>query len=213
MTVIPAINCLDFDCVKDLTRQATAFMPKDGWLHLDIADGRFTFNRTWGEPARWHEVQGGLKLEVHLMVEEPEKIVPYWLEAGARRIIVHVEALTPERVSVIMKAARSRGVEVMLSSNPETSVEALTPYLGICSQFQVLSVHPGMAGQSFLPSTLEKLKALRRALPGAWIEADGGMNRETAILVKAAGANAIAAASFIFGRSDPSKAYQELCAV
>lgn len=213
MTVIPAINCLDFECVRDLTRQASFFASKEGWLHLDIADGRFTFNKTWGEPGRWHEVQGGLKLEVHLMVEEPEKLVPYWLEAGVRRIIVHVETLTPETATAILQAAQARGAEVMLSSNPETPIEALTPFFGMFSQFQVLSVHPGMAGQSFLPATLEKMKALRKALPAAWIEADGGMNRETAVLVKDAGANAIVAASFIFGRSDPSKAYQELCAV
>lgn len=213
MTVIPAINCLDFECVKDLARQVSLFAPKDGWLHLDIADGRFTFNKTWGEPARWHEVQGGLKLEVHLMVEEPEKLVPLWLEAGARRIIVHVETLTSETAPLILQTAKARGAEVMLSSNPETPIEVLTPFFGTFSQFQVLSVHPGMAGQSFLQATLEKLKALRKALPAAWIEADGGMNRETASLVKSAGANAIVAASFIFGRSDPSKAYQELCAV
>lgn len=210
MQVIPAVNCLDFDCVKDLVRQASGFLPPGGWIHLDVADARFTFNKTWGDPAKWHEVRSGLNLEVHLMVEEPERLAPLWLEAGAKRIIVHVETVTPESALKLRDMARSRGAEFVLSSNSETPIEALEPYLDSFSFFQVLAVHPGLAGQAFLSSVLEKIKFIRAKAPQAVIEVDGGINPQTAALAKAAGANTVVSASFIFGRSDAGKAYAEL---
>jgi ribulose-phosphate 3-epimerase len=144
------------------------------------------------------------------MVEEPEKAVGEWIKAGAKRLIVHVEAMTPETAAQILKMSREHGIEVMLSSNPHTSKDVLEPYLKIFSSFQVLSVNPGYTGQPFLPTTLEKVKFLRHSSSSAKIEVDGGINRETAKLAKAAGANIVAAASYIFGVKEPKKAYEEL---
>ncbi|MBI2033943.1 MAG: ribulose-phosphate 3-epimerase [Candidatus Liptonbacteria bacterium] len=210
MEVIPAINCLDIGCVEEKLKVSDTFLPKDGWIHLDVADARFTFNKTWGDPSLWLKFKNHFHLEVHLMVEEPEKAADEWIKSGAKRLIVHVETLTREAVAQILKMSREHGVEAMLSSNPHTSKDALKPYLKFFSSFQVLSVNPGYTGQPFLPLTLEKVKFLREASPDAKIEVDGGINREIAKLAKAAGANILAAASHIFGAKDPKKAYEEL---
>lgn len=210
MEIIPAINCLDLECVEEKLKICDSFLPKDGWIHLDVADARFTFNKTWGDPSLWLKFKNHFQLEVHLMVEEPEKVVGEWIKAGAKRIIVHVEAVTPETAAQISKMARGERVEIMLSSNPHTLKDALKPYLKLFPGFQVLAVNPGYTGQHFLPSTLEKLKFLRHSSSSAKIEVDGGINRETAKLAKAAGATIVAAASYIFGVKDPQKAYEAL---
>ena len=210
MEVIPAINCLDLECVEEKLKVCGTFLPKDGWIHLDVADARFTFNKTWGDPSLWLKFKNHFHLEVHLMVEEPEKVVGEWIKAGAKRIIVHVEAITSETAAQILKMSREHGIEIMLSSNPYTDEKTLEPYLKNFSSFQVLSVNPGYTGQPFLPFTLEKVKFLRKASLNAKIEVDGGINRETAKLAKVAGATIVAAASYIFGAKEHKKAYEEL---
>ena len=210
MEVIPAINCLDIECVEEKLKVCSTFLPKDGWIHLDVADAGFTFNKTWGDPSLWLKFKNHFHLEVHLMIEEPEKVVGDWIKAGAKRVIVHIEALTPETAAQILKIGREGGAEVMLSSNPHTSEDVLKPYLKIFSSFQILSVNPGYAGQSFLPLTLEKVKFLRHSSSSVKIEVDGGITRNTAKLAKAHGANIIAAASYIFGAKEPKKAYEAL---
>jgi len=210
MEVIPAINCLDLECVEEKIRICNTFLPKDGWIHLDVADARFTFNKTWGDPSLWLKFKNHFYLEVHLMVEEPLKAVGEWIESGAKRLIIHVETINPETVAQILKMSRERGIEIMLSSNPYTDKETLEPYLKIFSSFQVLSVNPGYTNQPFLPFTLEKVKFLRDFSASAKIEVDGGINRGTAKLAKAAGATIVAAASYIFDAKEPKKAYESL---
>lgn len=210
MEVIPAINCLDIECVEEKLKVCNTFLPKDGWIHLDVADARFTFNKTWGDPSLWFKFKNHFHLEVHLMVEEPLKVAGEWIKSGAKRLIVHVETLTPEAVAQILKISREYGIEIMLSSSPHTDKETLEPYLKNFSSFQILSVNPGYTSQPFLPFTLEKVKFLRRSSASAKIEVDGGINRETAKLAKAAGATIVAAASYIFGAKEPKKTYEEL---
>lgn len=210
LEVIPAINCLDIECVEEKLKICQAFLPKDGWIHLDVADARFTFNKTWGDPSLWHKFKNNSRLEVHLMIEEPIEAALDWIKAGAKRLIVHVEAITQETAAQISKMGREHGVEIMLSSNPHTSKDALKPYLKIFPSFQVLAVNPGYMGQKFLTSIIEKVKFLRHSSSSAKIEVDGGINKETAKLAKAAGATIVAAASYIFSVKDPKKAYEGL---
>ena len=214
MIVIPAINCHreDVGCVKATLETSGGFLKKDGWVHLDVADGIFTFNKTWGDRKAWANMRVPFNTEVHLMVEHPENYVQPWVAAGAKRLIVHAETITPESLKEILKFAGTRA-EVMISSNPETSTEILEPYIDTVSAFQVLAVHPGLAGQKFLSLTLEKIKFLRREMPNAKIEVDGGMNLETGKLAKAAGADILVAASYIFDSDDPKKAYESLRAI
>lgn len=177
---------------------------------MDIADGRFTFHKTWNDPRAWAGLKPQYKLEAHLMVEEPERFVGPWLAAGAKRIIVHIETLKPGLLEDFSAMIRGAGAELALSSNPETPPEALRPYLRATNYFQVLAVNPGLAGQKFLPIVLEKIKFLRREAPDATIEVDGGINPEVAKAVKAVGADAVAVASYILESADQGMAYEEL---
>ncbi|MBI4094382.1 MAG: ribulose-phosphate 3-epimerase [Candidatus Liptonbacteria bacterium] len=211
MQVIPAINCLDGECVEEAVVAAKKFLPQDGWLHLDVADARFTYNRTWGDAEGWNKLGAGMNLEVHLMVEEPETLVPAWLHAGAKRVIVHVEAAA--NVGHIAALCKKAEAELMLASNPETSAEALRPYAGKVQSFQVLAVHPGLAGQKFLPLALQKVRFLKKEYPKAKVEVDGGINLETARLAKEAGVDSVAAATFIFGSESPAAAYAMLAGI
>ncbi|MEK9180151.1 MAG: ribulose-phosphate 3-epimerase [Patescibacteria group bacterium] len=209
MQVIPAVNCHlgDTKCVEEKVRAAEKFA---GWIHLDVADGKFTLNKTWADPTGWAGFRTKLKLEVHLMVEEPEKYISQWLAAEAKRFVLHVETLTPKTARLILEEAQKHGAEIMLTLNPETSVEVLRPYFKLFGYYQVLSVHPGFAGQKFLPLSLNKLRFLRKELPDVRIQIDGGVNAETGKLSKEAGADILLASSYIFGSKNPKKAYETL---
>lgn len=210
MQIVPVINCRDRFCVEGALATAEKFLKEGDWIKIDIADGIFTYHKTWNNPTDWANLRSPFKLEVHLMVENPEKHIEPWIAAGAKRLIVHAETVDPKKAEKILEAAKRRGVEIVLSSNPETPPEALRPYLKIFSLFQVLAVNPGLAGQKFLPVVLEKIKFLRKEKPDARIEVDGGINLETARQCKAAGADSLAVASYIFENENPKKAYEAL---
>jgi ribulose-phosphate 3-epimerase len=193
------------------------------WIHLDIADGVFTFGKSWGDPDLWRQLDPSenIKLEVHLMVEHPELAVPAWIEAGAKRIIVHyeafpkrgknVEALRRAAFADIIERAHHAGVQVMLALNPETTLEVASPHLAHFGHFQVFSqAHPGPSGQAFLKSVLPKISALRAQFPNATIEVDGGINLESAKLAVRAGANVLVSGSYILEGENPGARYHEL---
>ncbi|MBM3257289.1 MAG: hypothetical protein FJY98_03085 [Candidatus Liptonbacteria bacterium] len=218
MQILPSINCADVECARE---HIGALQGNSLWLHLDIADARFTFNKTWGDPLSWPIFGKGFNLEVHLMVEEPEEVVEAWLQAGAKQVVVHVEALEDTRFRkrtedplslayAIKDACAAKGAEVVLGINSETSPEHLSPYLGFIRKFLVLSVHPGLAGQKFLPAALRTIEWIKREAPHATIEVDGGITPEVAKKVKAAGADVLIAASFIFKEKDIKKAIEAL---
>jgi len=208
MEVIPALNCIDFHEVEERFRILKSVRPEGGWVHLDVADGKFTYNVTWADPKKWAEVGYGLKLEVHLMVEEPEEAVPLWLEAGAKRIIVHLE--TAANLEHIAELCAAKNADFVISSSPETFTERMRPLFGKFTKFQVLAVSPGLAGQKFLPMVLEKVRFIRKELPNAWIELDGGVNMENARQAKEAGVDAVVVASYIFGNENPKLALSML---
>ncbi|MGD1003711.1 MAG: hypothetical protein ABR884_04035 [Minisyncoccia bacterium] len=213
MKVIPVINCSDIACVQKKIAIAKTFLADGDFLHLDVTDGSFAPLRTWADPLEWEKLKSPFALEVHLMVEHPEEYADDWLAAGARRLIVHAESLTPQSMHEIVSTAARYHVEVMLSSKPESISEEFIPYFRYFAAFQVLAVQPGPEGQEFLPFVCEKIRFLREELPDAIIEVDGGMNLETARQVKEVGADTIVSSSYIFNAADPKKAYEELCAV
>ena len=213
MQIIPVINCPDLRCVLGKIESARSFLRPGDFVHLDIADGAFTFRKTWSDPRAWRDMQNSFKLEVHLMVEHPKIWIEPWLRAGVKRFIVHVEAIDEHSFGAIAGLCKKGGAEIMLSSNPETSVQKLKPYLGSCSFFQVLCVNPGLAGQKFLSVALEKVAWLKRHAQNATIEVDGGINPETAQLAKDAGADILVSASYIFGNRYVEKAYKVLKAI
>src|SRR5512140_3675653 len=218
MDIYPVLNCREATEIEAGVRSLRTFLPATGWIHLDIADGIFTPHKTWNEPTAWPSFRANYNLEVHLMVEDPERQAPAWFAVGARRVIIHYESLTDrqhqasnkkpqEIMESILSDCWRANAELFLSTNPETPIHALKPFFEKCTGAQVLSVHPGLAGQKFLPAMLEKVEFLRKTFPNATIEVDGGINPETGRMVRRVGADVATAGSYIFQSPDPAKAY------
>jgi ribulose-phosphate 3-epimerase len=214
MNVIPVINCPDIECVRKKLEVAKTFLRGGDLIHLDVTDGMFSAHKTWSDPFAWARLMSSFPLEVHLMVEQPEEHADDWFTAGARRLVVHIETVTHASLHRLLDLAEGHRGEIMLSSMPGTDSAAFGPFIQKFGErlaaFQVLAVPPGAAGQRFEPEALEAVISLRQWAPSATIEVDGGMNPETARLVKAAGADTIVSATYIFGSEDPKKAYEEL---
>lgn len=211
MIVIPAINETDFKEVKKKIKAAEDFGAS--WIHLDVADGKFTKNTLWNNPADLKEIRPKTydlrtKLEVHLMVQNPDEILDEWLDAKVNRVIVHLESV--QDFDVIKMKCVAFGVELFLAIKPDTPVERLFNYEGDANEFLILTVNPGLAGQKFKEEQLEKIKALRAKFPDAKIEVDGGANLETAANMKAAGADILVSASHIWESENHKKAYLDL---
>ena len=213
MQVIPSINASNFEAVEELVGKAKKFLPRTtGWLHFDIGDGAFSSIKTWDEPAEFKKLKlGSIKSEVHLMVEDPEVVAKSWLEAGAKRLIVHLEET--RNLEIISDLCQQYKADLMIAINPDTIVENLLPYLDEIKYFQILGVTPGKAGQQFQKEVLEKIELLRERAPNVKIEVDGGVDLETAKLIKEAGADMIVSASYVFNNAEPKEAYNQLKAI
>lgn len=171
------------------------------WIHVDVMDGRFVPNLTMGpvivEACRRAT---NLPLDVHLMIEEPERHIEAFAKAGATNITVHVE--TCPHLHRTLQQIKSLGCKAGVTLNPSTPASAIEPVLPFVDLVLVLTVNPGFSGQRFLPEVLPKIAELRRALDAigssAWLEVDGGLSSATLPQVQKAGADVFVSGSFVF---------------
>lgn len=210
MEIIPVINCPDAESVSERAEKISGFAK---WAHIDVSDAAFTFNKSWGNASEWPKIGQNLNLEIHLMVENPEKEIDSWLRIGAKRIIVHLETINEETFTEMRKKTDREKVQLMVAINPETPVSKLGIFLKKAYAFQLLAVYPGPSGQKFQPIVIDKIKFLRSERPDAIIEVDGGINEEVAKICKTAGANILTASSYIFNSPDPKASYEKLSAI
>ena len=185
------------------------------WLHLDIMDGHFVDNISFG-PAVVSMVrkQTSLPLDVHLMIERPDHYAPRFVEAGATTITVHVEPEARHEIAATLAQIRAAGCRAGLTLNPATPFEAVEPHLPNLDLLLIMTVHPGFGGQAFRPEMMEKVRRGRdwqqahdRNLD---IEVDGGINAETARLCVENGANALVAGTSVFRAPDYAQAIAAL---
>ena len=185
------------------------------WLHLDIMDGHFVDNISFGPAVvAMARKQTKLPLDVHLMIERPDHYIPRFLEAGANTITVHVEPEAKHDLAATLAMIRSAGCGAGLTLNPATPFSLLEPHLPNIDLLLVMTVHPGFGGQAFRPEMMEKVRRARawRESQGAIfdIEVDGGINAETARLCLENGANVLVAGTSIFRASDYRDAVRAL---
>lgn len=174
-------------------------------IHIDVMDGRFVPNITWGPPiVRATRQVTRLPLDVHLMIVEPDRYVEAFAEAGADVIGIHVEA-DPHAQRTLTRI-RELGKRACITLNPQTPPEAVEYLLESVDQILVMSVNPGFGGQKFLPLVIPKIRALREKIAARGlsvdIEVDGGISEATARAVVEAGANVLVAGAAVFGHPD-----------
>lgn len=182
-------------------------------IHIDIMDGHFVPNLTFGPPVvKSIRKTTTLPFDVHLMVTNPEDLIDLFIDAGADIITVHVE--TAPHLHRLIQTIKNSGIKAAVSLNPATSLANIEEILPLVDMVLIMTVNPGFGGQTFIPSTLEKIRRLRTEIStknlAVDIQVDGGINPQTARQVVAAGANILVAGSAIYGANDIAKAIRDI---
>lgn len=209
--IAPSLLSADFlrlqqEC--DMLNQSEA-----DWYHLDVMDGNFVPNISFGPMLIAFFRKATKKTcDVHLMIEQPDRYVKAFHEAGADILTVHIEACT--HLHRTLQQIKELGMKAGVAVNPHTPVELLKPILKDIDLVCLMSVNPGFGGQQFIPATLEKIKELRQLIAStgskALIEIDGGVTLDNAPSIIEAGADVLVAGNTVFKSADPLQTIQQL---
>jgi ribulose-phosphate 3-epimerase len=205
LRIVPAVLTDNSDSLKKMLTQAVIYT---NYVQIDIMDGRFVDSRSitcediTGVPA-------ALQWEAHLMVENPGQYFSSCRQAGAGKVVFHIEATGPSPLQVVI-AARNLGLEVGIALNPETPVNSVLPLVDFVDSVLFLSVHPGYYGAQFIPAVLDKVKELRSLCPSLYLGIDGGIKAANIQAIAASGVNDIFIGSAIVLQPDPAQAFHQL---
>lgn len=209
--IAPSVLSADIGRLKE--QVAAAVEGGAEWIHVDVMDGEFVPNLTFGSPMiRALRSVTDVPLDVHLMVRSPERYIAEYADAGAAVFTFHPEATV--HVQRHMSAIRERGMKAGLALNPSTPLEHVTEVLDQLDLLLIMSVNPGYGGQSYIPNSTSKIRRARALLEhagsNAVLEVDGGITVETIGTAWGAGASTFVAGTAVFGEPDPAKAVRGL---
>ena len=193
--IAPSLLAADFSILKEeITKIENAGAE---YLHLDVMDGNFVPNISFGPVViKSLRAHSNLIFDVHLMIENPDKYVADFVDAGADIICVHVEST--KHLNRTIQLIKSYKKKVGVALNPSTSLDTIKYDLDNIDMVLIMTVNPGFGGQKFIPQMLQKIKELRKIAPNIDIQVDGGINDEISKLVIEAGANVLVAGSYVF---------------
>ncbi len=202
--IIPSINVPTFEKAQARIAKVEPYV---SWCHLDVTDGIFSAHPTWRDPRDLTTLKTKLNVEAHLMITDPDTAVSQWLIPSVQRIIAHLESMSNIQCLTFIQKCRDAGKEIGLAINPDTPWTAFEPWFGKADLFLPLGVPPGASGQKpDWDMIVGKIAAIRQACPSCIIEADGGVNQDTAASAVAAGADILVAGSVIFDAPDIAQA-------
>ncbi|MDA1209252.1 MAG: ribulose-phosphate 3-epimerase [bacterium] len=204
--IAPSILSADFSKLQDEVDSIEKF---SDWLQVDVMDGHFVPNLSFGAPvAKWMKTD--LLIDIHLMVANPADRVDEFIAMGAKNITFHAEVVEGTDRTALIQKIRDAGATAGIAINPETPLSAVDDVVGDIDLLLVMSVHPGFGGQSFITDVLDKVRAAHAAHPDLMIQMDGGVDDKTAPDCIAAGANNLVSGSYIFGAEDREEAIAAL---
>lgn len=206
--VAPSILSADFGCLGSEIEKIEA--AGADMLHIDVMDGRFVPNITIGPVVVGYIRRlTRLPLDVHLMIENPGRFIGAFVDAGSDMLTVHIEAVTKAEIKKQKAKLSRKKIKLGVSLNPRTPLARIKGILGLADFVLVMSVNPGFSGQAFIPQALSRIRQLRAIYKGD-IAVDGGINEKTARLAVKAGANILAAGSYVFGAKDARLAIERI---
>ena len=193
--IAPSLLAADFSKLKEEVKAIENTKAK--WLHLDVMDGNFVPNISFGaDIVKAIRKDSNLYFDAHLMIENPEWYIDTMADAGVQSISIHVEAT--KHLDRALQLIKARGLKAGVAINPATDIAFLDNIYEKLDLILVMTVNPGFGGQKFLTQMLEKIRKIRNKFPHIDIQVDGGINNETAKLVIEAGANVLVAGSYVF---------------
>ena len=221
ITIVPAILEKKFAEIKKKVKRIERETPSLKWVQIDVADGKFVPNTTWSCASDLSKLNTKLNMEMHLMIENPERHLDQWLKQDlVKRVLVHQEAIVKPKekitkelenkffdiVARIKKSRRQSGLVI----NPGTSIKLIQKYLIVVDMVMVMGVEPGYSGQPFKSRVLRKINQLRHLAPRLPISVDGGVNLESAPRLVAVGATHLCASSYLWNSDDFAGAVWEM---